>query len=62
MADSRVFAGRPTVLGHRGLGRGTVDGHAENSLESILAAAHSGLRWVELDARRTADDELVVGH
>lgn len=57
-----VFGGRPTVLGHRGLGRGTVDGHPENSLGSILAAADSGLRWVELDVRRTGDDELVVGH
>jgi len=57
-----VFAGRPTVLGHRGLGRGSVDGHAENTLESIAAAARSGLRWVEFDVRRTADDQLVVGH
>ena len=57
-----VFGGRPTLLGHRGLGRGTVDGLAENSPESILAAAHSGLRWVEIDVRRTADDALVVGH
>jgi glycerophosphoryl diester phosphodiesterase len=39
-----------------------VDGLAENSPESILAAAHSGLRWVELDVRRTLDDVLVVGH
>ena len=58
----RVFGGRPTVLGHRGLGRDTVDGHPENSLGSILAAAQSGLRWVELDLRRTGDDALVVGH
>jgi len=58
----RVFGGRPTVLGHRGLGRDTVDGHPENSLGSILAAAQSGLRWVELDVRRTGDDALVVGH
>ncbi len=57
-----VFGGRPTVLGHRGLGRGVVDGAAENSPESILAAARSGLRWVEFDVRRTLDDEIVVGH
>jgi glycerophosphoryl diester phosphodiesterase len=57
-----VFGGRPTVLGHRGLGRDRVRGLAENSLESILAAAGSGLRWVEFDVRRTADDALVVGH
>jgi glycerophosphoryl diester phosphodiesterase len=57
-----VFGGRPTVLGHRGLGRGSVDGHLENTVESIVAAAHCGLRWVEFDVRRTADDHLVVGH
>lgn len=57
-----VFAGRPTLLGHRGLGRDTVDGMVENSVESIQAAARSGLRWVEFDVRRTADDALVVGH
>lgn len=57
-----VFEGRPTLLGHRGLGRGCVDGLAENSLESIVAAARSGLRWVEFDVRRTLDDALVVGH
>lgn len=57
-----VFQGRRTVLGHRGLGRDTVLGLAENSLESILAAPAEGLRWVEFDVRRTADDALVVGH
>ncbi|TPG17098.1 glycerophosphodiester phosphodiesterase [Pedococcus bigeumensis] len=57
-----VFGGRPTLLGHRGLGRDTVQGLVENTVESILAAARSGLRWVEFDVRRTADDALVVGH
>lgn len=57
-----VFGGRPTVIGHRGLGRGVVNGAAENSRDSILAAARSGLRWVEFDVRRTLDDALVVGH
>ena len=57
-----VFGARPTLLGHRGLGRGTVEGLAESSPESIRAAAGSGLRWVEFDVRRTADDALVVGH
>ena len=58
----RVFADRPTLLGHRGLGRDTVEGLVENTVESIQAAARSGLRWVEFDVRRTADDALVVGH
>jgi glycerophosphoryl diester phosphodiesterase len=57
-----VFGGRATVLGHRGLGRDTVDGLAENSVESIRAAANRGLRWVEFDVRRTGDDALVIGH
>ena len=60
-ARATVFT-RPTVLGHRGLGRDRVDGLLENTVESIVAAAHSGLRWVEFDVRRTADDHLVVGH
>ncbi|MEP6854409.1 MAG: glycerophosphodiester phosphodiesterase [Pedococcus sp.] len=62
MTDHGVFGGRPTVLGHRGSGRGIVDGHVENTLDSLLAGIASGLRWVELDARRTSDDVLVVGH
>jgi glycerophosphoryl diester phosphodiesterase len=58
---SRVFHEPPVVVGHRGLGRGTVDGHAENSLASLLAAAQIA-PWVELDVRRTVDDVLVLGH
>ena len=53
-----VFGGRPTVLGHRGLGRGP----GENTRDSLRQAVAAGLRWVETDVRRTADDELVVGH
>jgi glycerophosphoryl diester phosphodiesterase len=55
-------SGRPAVVGHRGLGRGTVDGYAENTLESFLAAVRAGVDWVEVDVRRTADDDLVVLH
>ncbi len=58
---ARVFHEPPVVVGHRGLGKGTVDGHAENSVDSILAAAKIAT-WVELDVRRTADDVLVLGH
>jgi glycerophosphoryl diester phosphodiesterase len=57
-----VFGGRPTLIGHRGSGRGDVGGLLENSRESLLAGARAGLRWVECDIRRTADDELVIGH
>lgn len=54
--------GHPTVIGHRGLGAGIVDGHHENSLGSFLAAAAAGVDWLEVDVRRTADDVLVVAH
>lgn len=57
-----VFAEGVTVIGHRGLGRGCVDGLMENSAESVAAAVDVGLPWVEIDVRRTADDALVVGH
>lgn len=50
------------LLGHRGCGRGTVDGHRENTLESFLAAVDLGIDWVEVDVRRTSDDRLVVAH
>jgi glycerophosphoryl diester phosphodiesterase len=53
---------RPTVIGHRGLGGGIVDGHRENSLGSFMAAAAAGVDWLEVDVRRTADDVLVVAH
>jgi glycerophosphoryl diester phosphodiesterase len=62
MDGNRVFGRGPVVVGHRGLGRGTVNGHLENTLESFLAAAKAGVDWVEVDVRRTSDDELVVVH
>jgi glycerophosphoryl diester phosphodiesterase len=37
-------------------------GHAENTLPSFRAAVDAGLRWVEVDARVSADDELVARH
>jgi glycerophosphoryl diester phosphodiesterase len=53
-----VFADSPVLCGHRGSGRG----HGENTLPSFRAAVAAGLRWVEVDARRTADDVLVARH
>ena len=52
----------PTLIGHRGLGRGVVDGHEQNTLGSFLEALRSGVSWVEVDVRRTRDDALVVAH
>jgi glycerophosphoryl diester phosphodiesterase len=57
-----VFGAGPAVMGHRGLGCGVVSGHRENTLGSFTAAAALGMRWVEVDVRRTGDDTLVVAH
>jgi glycerophosphoryl diester phosphodiesterase len=63
MGDYVIFGpDRPVLLGHRGCGRGIVDGYSENTLESFLAAIELGADWLEVDVRRTADDTLVVAH
>lgn len=54
----RVFTEPPVLCGHRGSGRG----EGENTLASFRAAVAAGLRWVEVDARFTADDVLVASH
>jgi glycerophosphoryl diester phosphodiesterase len=62
MAVDGVFGAKPVILGHRGCGRGTVAGCAENTLDSFLTAVELGLDWLEVDIRRTSDDRLVVVH
>ena len=57
-----VFTEQPTLVGHRGMGRGVVDGYCENTIESFLAALACGIDWVEVDVRRTSDDGLFVCH
>jgi glycerophosphoryl diester phosphodiesterase len=57
-----IFEYKPSVVGHRGSGAGQADGYQENSLEAFLAAAVSGIPWVELDARRSSDGELMIWH
>jgi glycerophosphoryl diester phosphodiesterase len=57
-----IFDAPPAVVGHRGLGAGQPGGYRENSVASFLAAADCGVPWVELDARRSADGELVLWH
>jgi glycerophosphoryl diester phosphodiesterase len=57
-----VFADPPVLCGHRGSGRGVVDGHRENTLGSFRAAVSAGLPWVEVDARASADGVLVASH
>ena len=63
MNSNLVFgSGEPVIIGHRGCGRGIVDGCSENTLESFLMAIELGVEWLEVDVRRTADDILVVAH
>ena len=54
----KPFARPPVVVGHRGAPE-----HApENTPASFIAAAEIGARWVELDARRSADGWAVCHH
>jgi glycerophosphoryl diester phosphodiesterase len=62
MSANGVFGSTAALLGHRGMGRGLVDGVSENTLDSFLAAVALGIDWVEVDVRRTKDDVLVVAH
>lgn len=62
MDRNTVFGPAPVLVGHRGCGDGTVNGHQENTLGSFLAAVDAGVDWVEVDVRRTSDDRLVVAH
>ena len=57
-----IFDAPPAIVGHRGFGAGLAGGYRENSVESFLAAAAQGVPWVELDARRSSDGELVLWH
>ena len=57
-----VFGQTTEVVGHRGAGRGVVGRARENTPESFAAAVAAGADWIELDVRRTADDELVLHH
>lgn len=52
-------AGRPLVVGHRGVRDGIVP---ENTPAAFAAAFAAGAEWVELDARRSADGVPVVYH
>jgi glycerophosphoryl diester phosphodiesterase len=58
----RFLVATPTLLGHRGLGRGTVGGHAENTVASMLGALDAGADGLEVDVARTAGGTLVVSH
>ena len=57
-----IFDVKPSLVGHRGFGAGAPGGWRENSVGSFLAAAESGVGWVEADARRSRDGVLVLWH
>jgi glycerophosphoryl diester phosphodiesterase len=61
-ATSSVLGPLPAVIAHRGFGRGESAGPAENTLEAFRAAVDAGVRWVEVDVRRSRDDGLFVLH
>lgn len=54
------------IIGHRGAGRGTVHTPTgevhENTIPSFRAAHQHGAAWIETDAVRTADNQLVLHH
>lgn len=58
----KVFDHPATIVGHRGLGKGLVEGFSGNTLESFLAAVEAGVDWVEVDVQRACDDVLFVHH
>ncbi len=58
----RLLVATPTLFGHRGLGKGTVSGHRENTVDSMLAALDAGVDGLEIDVTRTSDGALVVSH
>jgi hypothetical protein len=61
-AAAAAVRGGLVVIGHRGLGRGVVEGRLQNTPESVDAAVQLGLPWVEIDVRRTVDNVLMVVH
>jgi len=53
----------PTVIGHRGTGRGVnAWGEAENTSAAMRRAYALGARWAETDAQLSGDGELVDYH
>lgn len=50
--------GWPVVIGHRGAPREA----PQNTFDGFVAAVAAGADWVELDVRRSRDDQVVVVH
>jgi glycerophosphoryl diester phosphodiesterase len=62
LGSSGPFTTVPAIISHRGFGRGTVGDFPENTLPAFREALRCGVRWLEVDVRRTADDGLFVLH
>lgn len=56
------FTTVPTIISHRGFGKGVVQGLRENTLPAFQEALRCGVNWIEVDVRRSADDQLFVLH
>lgn len=56
--DRPRFPDLPRWIGHRGLAAFA----PENTLAGIRMAAERGLRWIEIDAKLTADGTLILMH
>lgn len=48
----------PRIIGHRGAAQAA----PENTLESLREAKRQGARWVEVDAKLTADNAIILLH
>jgi glycerophosphoryl diester phosphodiesterase len=48
----------PRIIGHRGAARAA----PENTLESLREAKREGAAWVEVDAKLTADNQIILLH
>jgi glycerophosphoryl diester phosphodiesterase len=59
---SGPFRTVPTIISHRGFGRGTVGEFPENTLPAFQEALRVGVGWLEVDVRRTSDNGLFVLH
>jgi glycerophosphoryl diester phosphodiesterase len=56
------FTTVPTIIPHRGFGKGVVQGLTENTLPAFREALRCGVGWLEVDVRRSGDDQLFVLH
>jgi glycerophosphoryl diester phosphodiesterase len=59
---ARPFTTVPTIISHRGFGKGVVQGFQENTLAAFQEALRCGVGWIEVDVRRSVDDQLFVLH